>query len=163
MQNVTEKGNNRDQATAPVTRFKCHQKRGKFHYAFNFLIIISIVLCGTNTLSGETPMIRGVQIKLGDNNRICMSFEGEIRSIIVNGNVNLPGETFENITKVGDTKISRSHSSKLTRIGHIGIHRDWHGNIIKIGNADVLRNKHGSVIAVTGDPNVSPLFGIDSP
>ena len=127
------------------------------------MIIISIVLYGTNALSGETPKIRGVQIELGNGNRICMSFGGKIRGIIVNGSINLPGETFENITKVGNTKIFRTYSGILTRIGRVGIHRNWGGNIIKIGDARVLRNEHGSVIAVNGDPNVSPLFAISPP
>ena len=92
-----------------------------------------------------------------------MSFEGKIRGIIVKGTVNLPGETFENITKVGNTKIYRGHSGKLTRIGHVGIHRNWRGRIVRIGNARVLRDEHGSIIAVNGDPDVSPLFAISPP
>ncbi len=127
------------------------------------MIIIGIVLCSTNVLSGQIPNIRGVQIELGNGNRICMSFEGKIRGIIVKGTVNLPGETFENITKVGNTKIYRSHSGKLTRIGHVGIHRNWRGRIVRIGNARVLRDEHGSIIAVNGDPDVSPLFAISPP
>lgn len=161
MRSEPEKRKSLNRTTAPASGYECLQRRIRFYHAINFLIIISFILWGTTALSEDAPNIRGVQIELGNGNRVCMSLEGKITGIIVNGSVNLPGGTFENITKVGNTKISRSHSGKLTRIGHIGIHRNWRGKIIKIGAAKVRRDKNGSVIAVSGDPNVSPLFAIN--
>ena len=163
MQRETEKDNKRDQALQPVPRYRNEYRHTRHHQVLFFLILISIALCGRNELYGETPNMRGVQIDLEGGNRICISFEGKIKSIIVKGSVNLPGKTFENITKVGNTKIYRNHSGKVTRIGHAGISRDWRGNIIKIGNAKVLRDNDGGIIAVNGDPTVSPLFAIYPP
>lgn len=132
-------------------------------YKFFLLIIFGIIIFNTTLSSGKNLSIRGVQIDLDHGNRICVSFEGKITSIIVNGGVNLPGNSFKSITKVGETKISRNNSGSLTRIGRLRIHRDWRGNIVKIGNARILRDKHGTITAVNGDPNVSPLFTITPP
>lgn len=163
MRSATEKGNNRDQTAALFTGYECQPRLERFYNTLNLFIILIIVFCNANVSSGKTPSISGVQIELGDGNRICMSFEGKIKGIIVNGIVNLPGKTFENITRVGNTKISRNHSGMLTQVGHTEIFRDWRGNIFKIGDADVLRDKQGSIIAINGDPHVSPLFVIDPP
>ena len=163
MRYSTQKDCIREKTVKPFTRHETPPKRKKRHHALNLLIIIGIVFWGSHTFSGKVSDIHGVQIELDNGNRICMSFGGEIKGIVVNGSVNLPGETFENITKVGNTKIFRGHSGKLTRIGDIGLRRDWRGNITKIGNARVFRDEHGSIVAVNGDPDVSPLFAINPP
>lgn len=163
MRYATRKGGNRIISAETLAGCGRRPIRGNRRNFINLLIIISIVFFVTNALSEETPLIRGVQIELEGGNRICMSFEGKITGIIVNGTTNLPGETFENITKVGGTKISRSRSGMLTRVGHAGIFRDRRGNIIKIGNAKVFRKKNGAIIAVNGDPHISPLYAIDTP
>ena len=158
-----ERGRERNPAAGRWDEHGCRPIHDGCYRALFFLIIIGIALFSTTVSFAKTQEIRGVQIMLGDGNRICMSLEGKITAIIVNGSVNLPGGTFENITKVGHAKISRNDSGRLTRIGHIRIHRDKGGDIVKIGDAAVLRNSRGTVTGVAGDPFVSPLFAIDPP
>lgn len=125
--------------------------------AAGFAILLAVAVS-----SGNTKEISGVEIRTTDGNKICMSFEGEITRIIINGNTNFPGDNFDNITKIGDTKISRDKSGRVVKVGKIKIFRNESGNIIKIGDAEISRDRFGVVVSVNGDPYVNPLFKIEA-